>query len=85
MNCIRKQFCPSARYPVSVEMRWSAILTGSGRALCVGILHYAHEQVLEAYYRLARIWPEDPDRYAGRAGRTASTSATPGTLRALRL
>jgi hypothetical protein len=33
---------------------------GCGFELCDGALNYAHEQILEAYYRLERIWPEDP-------------------------
>jgi hypothetical protein len=33
---------------------------GCGFVLCDGALNYAHEQILEAYYRLERVWPEDP-------------------------
>lgn len=33
---------------------------GCGFELCDGALTYAHEQILEAYYRLERVWPEDP-------------------------
>ncbi|HTW74817.1 MAG TPA: carbohydrate porin [Steroidobacteraceae bacterium] len=33
---------------------------GCGFVLCDGRLNYGREQILEAYYRLLRIWPEDP-------------------------
>lgn len=33
---------------------------GCGIVLCDGRLNYGPEQILEAYYRLERIWPEDP-------------------------
>ncbi len=33
---------------------------GSGLMLGDGGLNYGHEQILEAYYRLQRIWPDDP-------------------------
>jgi high affinity Mn2+ porin len=33
---------------------------GCGFMLCDGRLHYGLEQVMEIYYRLERIWPEDP-------------------------
>jgi hypothetical protein len=33
---------------------------GCGFLLCDGRLNYAHEQIAELYYRLQRIWPEEP-------------------------
>jgi high affinity Mn2+ porin len=33
---------------------------GCGFMLCDGRLNYGPEQVMEIYYRLERIWPEDP-------------------------
>ncbi len=33
---------------------------GCGSTLCDGRLNYGREQILETYYRLLRIWPEDP-------------------------
>jgi len=33
---------------------------GCGFLLCDGRLNYAHEQIVELYYRLQRVWPEEP-------------------------
>lgn len=33
---------------------------GCGFLLCDGRLDYAHEQIAELYYRVQRVWPEDP-------------------------
>ena len=33
---------------------------GCGFLLCDGRLNYAHEQIVELYYRLQRVWPENP-------------------------
>jgi high affinity Mn2+ porin len=33
---------------------------GCGFLLCDGRLDYAHEQIVELYYRLQRVWPEEP-------------------------
>jgi len=33
---------------------------GCGFLLCDGRLNYGHEQILEAYYRIERVWPERP-------------------------
>jgi hypothetical protein len=56
-----------------------------------GTLHYAHEQVLEAYYRLARIWPKDPwpvrwqsrphFQYIPNPGRPLGSATVAGLLR----
>ena len=45
---------------LSVPHREYLAAGGCGFMLCDGALSYGREQIVEAYYRLQRIWPEDP-------------------------
>jgi hypothetical protein len=46
--------------------------------LCDGALNYAPEQILEAYYRLERVWPEDPGPFRWQLGPDFQFIRNPG-------
>lgn len=55
---------------------------GCGFLLCDGALSYGSEQILETYYRLQRIWPEDPGPVRWNIGPDLQYIRNPGYNRA---
>lgn len=55
---------------------------GCGFVLCDGALNYAHEQIIETYYHLERIWPEDPGPVQWQIGPDYQYIRNPGFNRA---
>jgi high affinity Mn2+ porin len=55
---------------------------GSGFLLGDGRLSYGPEQIVEAYYRLQRIWPEDPGPVRWQFGPDIQFIRNPGYNRA---
>lgn len=51
---------------------------GCGFLLCDGRLDYAHEQIVELYYRLQRVWPEEPGPVRWQVGPDLQFIRNPG-------